>query len=287
MAGASPTQHVAPMSRQLNGASCTANSRQLLIGARRPLDPGQERGSPSPASCTDDIGGGSARAHRDSDTFIPCSSNTQCSSVRDDLRHRARSSAFRAARWRAARRPRAAPRRDVHLRQRHRRQPRRRLAGRAAADLRRHEPHHGGDDDPQRDRGRTPTARRSASPAARAARRATASATLRASTAPARCAACSSRLTGSSFAVRCAPWPSDRLHQHRAVPARPDLQRHHRAVPAGRVREDQARVPPRRSVGHHGRLPGAGRAAVAPGSVRRCEAARPRQLRRSPTIARP
>ena len=30
--GTGPTQHVAPMSRQLNGAQCTANSRQLLIG---------------------------------------------------------------------------------------------------------------------------------------------------------------------------------------------------------------------------------------------------------------
>src|SRR5262245_15395697 len=32
MQGAAPTQHVAPMSRQLNGTACTASSRQLLIG---------------------------------------------------------------------------------------------------------------------------------------------------------------------------------------------------------------------------------------------------------------
>src|SRR6266550_70691 len=32
MSGAAPTQHVAPMSRQLNNAQCVASARQLLVG---------------------------------------------------------------------------------------------------------------------------------------------------------------------------------------------------------------------------------------------------------------
>ena len=227
------------MSRQLNGAACTANSRQLLIGLDGLAILTKNATHQAPAVCTDDIGGA---AHSFSPAFRRSSSPAPRTRSAPASARRATppgSSASRAARSALHGGSGLLARRNVHVRQRHRHQRGRRLAGRAPPDLRRHEPHHRGDADPQRDRAQRgrhgdllhQRRRRDAH---------TACATRRASTAPTRCAACCCRRTAQ-------------IDPHPAV----------HVFDAG-VREDQARVPPRRPVGHDGRLPGdrrAGRAA--------------------------
>ena len=82
MSGASPTQHVAPMSRQLNGSQCTTAARQLLIGLDGLSIVAKNPTGGAPATCTDDIGGVSAPLVLTGvpSQFIPCTSNTNCSS---------------------------------------------------------------------------------------------------------------------------------------------------------------------------------------------------------------
>src|SRR5688572_28104096 len=81
MAGAAPTQRVAPMSRQLNGAQCTANSRQILIALDGLSILAKNSTGGNPATCTDDIGGAAIALTGIPATFIPCTTNTQCASV--------------------------------------------------------------------------------------------------------------------------------------------------------------------------------------------------------------
>lgn len=81
MAGAAPTQRVAPMSRQLNGAQCTANSRQVLIALDGLSILAKNSTGGNPATCTDDIGGAAIALTGIPATFIPCTTNTQCASV--------------------------------------------------------------------------------------------------------------------------------------------------------------------------------------------------------------
>ena len=80
MTGASPTQHVAPMSRQLNGTACTANSRQLLIGLDGLAVVTKNATHQASSVCTDDIGGGPLVLTGVPSQFIPCTTNTQCTS---------------------------------------------------------------------------------------------------------------------------------------------------------------------------------------------------------------
>ena len=70
MSGAAPTQRVAPMSRQLNGAQCTANSRQVLIGLDGLSILAKNSTGGNPATCTDDIGGAAIAL-----TGVPASSS--------------------------------------------------------------------------------------------------------------------------------------------------------------------------------------------------------------------
>jgi hypothetical protein len=81
MAGAAPTQHVAPMSRQLNGGQCTANSRQLLIGLDGLSILAKNSTGGAPAACTDDIGGAPLVLTGVPAQFVPCTSNTQCTAL--------------------------------------------------------------------------------------------------------------------------------------------------------------------------------------------------------------
>ena len=137
-----PTQHVSPMSRQLNGAQCTANSRQLLIGLDGLSIVAKNSTGGTPATCTDDIGGGAPRSHRRPVAVHPVHDEHAVHQLRHDVRHRA--PVLRSGRHARAGCTAAAgllARRDVHVRQRHR-QRGRRLAGRGPPDLRRHEPHH-------------------------------------------------------------------------------------------------------------------------------------------------
>jgi hypothetical protein len=79
MSGAAPTQRVAPMSRQLNGAQCTANSRQLMIGLDGLSILAKNAAHLSPDQCTDDIGGAAIALTGIPSQFIPCTSNANCS----------------------------------------------------------------------------------------------------------------------------------------------------------------------------------------------------------------
>jgi ABC-type phosphate transport system substrate-binding protein len=81
MSGAGPTQHVAPMSRQLNGTACTANSRQLLIGLDG-LAIVAKNATHQPSSvCTDDIGTGPLVLTGVPSQFVPCTTNTACTTL--------------------------------------------------------------------------------------------------------------------------------------------------------------------------------------------------------------
>jgi ABC-type phosphate transport system substrate-binding protein len=65
MVASPPTQHVAPMSRQMNNAaSCTTNSRQLLIGLDGIVVVASNATGGDPSTCTDDIGGVSSSSAR-------------------------------------------------------------------------------------------------------------------------------------------------------------------------------------------------------------------------------
>jgi len=77
---ASGTQHVAPMSRQLNGSQCTASSRQLLIGLDGIVVVAKNAIGADPTTCTDDIGGQSNPIVLTGvpTQFIPCTSNAAC-----------------------------------------------------------------------------------------------------------------------------------------------------------------------------------------------------------------
>jgi hypothetical protein len=80
MSGASPIQHVAPMSRQLNGAQCTANSRQLMVALDGLSILTKNAAHLSPDQCTDDIGGAAIQLTGIPSQFIPCTSDTACAS---------------------------------------------------------------------------------------------------------------------------------------------------------------------------------------------------------------
>jgi hypothetical protein len=80
MQGTGPTQHVAPMSRQLNSPACTTNSRQLLIGLDGLSIVTKNATAADPSTCTDDIGTGPLVLTGVPSQFIPCTTNTQCTS---------------------------------------------------------------------------------------------------------------------------------------------------------------------------------------------------------------
>ena len=82
MTGAGATQHVAPMSRALNNAAtCTANARQLLLGLDGLAIVTKNATHQTPAVCTDEMGGGPLVLTGVPSQFIPCTTNTQCTSV--------------------------------------------------------------------------------------------------------------------------------------------------------------------------------------------------------------
>lgn len=87
MVASPPTQHVAPMSRQMNNAaSCTTNSRQLVIGLDGIAVVAVNSTGGDPNTCTDDIGGNGAAPTQLQLTgvpsqFVACSSDTVCATA--------------------------------------------------------------------------------------------------------------------------------------------------------------------------------------------------------------
>jgi ABC-type phosphate transport system substrate-binding protein len=73
---AAGTQHVAPMSRQLNGAQCTAASRQLLVGLDGLSIVAKNSTGGNPATCTDAIGTQDVTCDADTD----CAAGQTCGS---------------------------------------------------------------------------------------------------------------------------------------------------------------------------------------------------------------
>ena len=73
-------QHVAPMSRQLNGTGCTTNSRQLMIGLDGLSIVTKNVTGGAPATCTDDIGGQAAPIVLNNvpQKFVLCTADAQC-----------------------------------------------------------------------------------------------------------------------------------------------------------------------------------------------------------------
>ena len=68
------------MSRQLDGEQCTSNARQLLVGLDGISILAKNSSGADPATCTDDIGGAPLVLTGIPSQFIPCTSNTQCTS---------------------------------------------------------------------------------------------------------------------------------------------------------------------------------------------------------------
>jgi hypothetical protein len=90
MTAATPTQHVAPMSRQLNGTGCTTTARQLLIGLDGIVVVAKNPTGGNPNTCTDDVGGGTAGAGGVPAAlvlggipaqFVLCTSDAQCATA--------------------------------------------------------------------------------------------------------------------------------------------------------------------------------------------------------------
>ena len=88
MTATTPTQHVAPMSRQLNGGACTTPARQLMIGLDGIVIVAKNPAHGDPSTCTDDVGGGTAGAGgvpaplvmtNIPTQFVVCTSDTNCS----------------------------------------------------------------------------------------------------------------------------------------------------------------------------------------------------------------
>jgi hypothetical protein len=80
---AAGTQHIAPMSRQLNGSACTTASRQLLL-ALDGLSVFAQNGThtdPSGGTCTDDISTGPIVLTGVPDQFILCTTDAQCAAA--------------------------------------------------------------------------------------------------------------------------------------------------------------------------------------------------------------
>jgi len=77
----SGSQHVASMSRALNAPACTANSRQLLVGLDGLSIVAKNGAHADPNSCTDDLGSGPLVLSGIPEQFIPCSSNTVCTTL--------------------------------------------------------------------------------------------------------------------------------------------------------------------------------------------------------------
>jgi hypothetical protein len=84
MVATTPTQHVAPMSRGMNNAaSCTTNSRQLLIGLDGIVVVASNATGGSPDVCTDDVGGVSAPLALTGipSQFVICTTDAQCATA--------------------------------------------------------------------------------------------------------------------------------------------------------------------------------------------------------------
>jgi hypothetical protein len=74
------TQHVAPMSRQLNSPACTGTSRELLLGldGLSVLARNGQGTDPSGGTCSDDVGSGPLVLTGIPHDFVLCTSDAQC-----------------------------------------------------------------------------------------------------------------------------------------------------------------------------------------------------------------
>jgi hypothetical protein len=77
------TQHVSPMSRQLNAPACTANSRQLLLGldGLSILARNGQHTDPGGGTCSDDVGTGPLVLTGIPDQFVLCTTDAQCAAA--------------------------------------------------------------------------------------------------------------------------------------------------------------------------------------------------------------